>query len=442
MSLKTIYALASGFGLSGIAVIRISGSNAGDALRALTKDKLPPPRRAVMSDFINPADGSLLDKGLAIWFPEPHSFTGENIAELHVHGGRSVVSSLLKALSLCEGLRLAEPGEFSRRAFENNKFDLTAVEALADLINAETENQQRQALRQMQGELGLLYESWRRILLEIIVQLEATIDFSDEDLPHDLERKADESIKNLFHEISTHLKDGRRGEILRSGVHVAIIGPPNAGKSSFLNLLTRRNTAIVSEIPGTTRDVIETRLDIGGYPVVIVDTAGLRDGGDEIEKEGIQRAKDRAQNADLKIAIFDVMQGPDPYTYDFIDKNTMVIANKIDIGPHKTPDEIKGHSPWRISLLTGDGIEEMLEGLENEIERRCHLSAAPLLTQARHRASLEDCRNALERFNQEAAIELRAEELRLAVRALGRITGRVDVEDILDEIFHNFCIGK
>ncbi|HEB79711.1 MAG TPA: tRNA uridine-5-carboxymethylaminomethyl(34) synthesis GTPase MnmE [Rhodospirillales bacterium] len=442
MSLKTIYALASGFGLSGIAVIRISGSNAGAALRALTKNKLPTPRRAVMSDFINPADGSLLDKGLAIWFPEPHSFTGENIAELHVHGGRSVVSSLLKALSSCEGLRLAEPGEFSRRAFENNKFDLTAVEALADLINAETEHQQRQALRQMQGELGLLYESWRRILLEIIVQLEATIDFSDEDLPHDLERKADESIKNLFHEISSHLKDGRRGEILRCGVHAAIIGPPNSGKSSFLNLLTRRNTAIVSDVPGTTRDVIETRLDIGGYPVVIVDTAGLRDGGDEIEKEGIQRAKDKAQNADLKIAIFDVMQGPDPYTYDFIDKNTMVIANKIDIGPHKTPDEIKGHLPWRISLLTGDGIEEMLEGLENEIERRCHLSAAPLLTQARHRASLEDCRNALERFNQEAAIELQAEELRLAVRALGRITGRVDVEDILDEIFHDFCIGK
>lgn len=447
MNHQTIYALASGGGRAGIAVIRVSGPGAGGALRALTAIDLPPPRRTALVSFRHPIGGALLDQGLCIWFKEPHSFTGEDIAELHVHGGRAVVSSVLSALGDCEGLRLAEPGEFARRAFENHKLDLTAVEGLADLINAETEAQQRLALRQMQGELCQLYEAWRTKLMAISVQVEASIDFAGEELPEGLEAMAAAGVNELICEISNHLHDGRRGEILRHGLQVAIIGPPNAGKSSFLNLLTRRNTAIVSEIPGTTRDVIECRLDIGGYPVVVVDTAGLCEGADKIEKEGIRRARERALAAELKIAIFDVAKGLDPYTFELIDEQTLVIANKIDLGRSLSPAPIKGHLPCFVSLLTREGVEEMLKRLADEVISRAHLSSSPLLTQARHREALQECCRALRRFGGESglqacALELAAEELRLAVRALGRITGRVDVDDILGGIFKEFCIGK
>lgn len=444
MSLKalTIYAPASGCGRAGIAVIRISGPQAGSALQALSRRGLPSARRAVRAGFHHPVDDVLVDEGLALWFPGPASFTGEDVVEMHVHGGPAVVAGMLSALAACEGLRLAEPGEFSRRAFENDKFDLTAAEGLADLINAETETQRRQALRQMQGELGRVYESWRRSLMKVVADIEATIDFSDEDLPADLSGKAFHDVDGLLAQITAHLSDGRRGEILHDGLHLAIIGPPNVGKSSMMNLLAKRSAAIVSDQPGTTRDVIEVRLDLAGYPVVAADTAGLHESDDKVEKEGVRRAKARADAADLKLVIFDAAQGLDPLAAGYVDEDAVVIINKIDLTFGSFPKEINGRSPWYVSVATGEGIEQMLTALEGKIAERCQLSASPSLTQARHRQALEECRDALIRRRQTDVSELAAEDLRLAVRALGRITGRVDVEDILDVIFKDFCIGK
>ncbi|OHC75580.1 MAG: tRNA uridine-5-carboxymethylaminomethyl(34) synthesis GTPase MnmE [Rhodospirillales bacterium RIFCSPLOWO2_12_FULL_58_28] len=442
MKALTIYAPAGGGGRAGIAVIRVSGPQAGKALQALSRRELPPARRATRAGFHNPVDGVLVDEGLALWFPAPSSFTGEDVAEMHVHGGRAVLSGMLNALGACEGLRLAEPGEFSRRAFENDKFDLTAAEGLADLINAETEAQRRQALRQMQGELGRLYESWRQSLMAIIADIEATIDFSDEDLPVDLFDKVIHGVDFLLSQIIAHLGDGKRGEILHNGLHLAIIGPPNAGKSSMMNLLTRRNAAIVSDLPGTTRDVIEVRLDIAGYPVVVADTAGLCESGDKVEMEGVRRARAWAEGADLKLVIFDAKRGLDPLAAEYVNENALVVINKIDLNFESFPKEIKGYSPRYVSVLTGEGIEEMAAALERMIAGRCQISSSPSLTQARHRQALEQCRDSLIRCRQTDASELVAEDLRLAARALGRITGRVDVEDILDVIFKDFCIGK
>lgn len=442
MSPPTIYALASGAGRAGISVIRISGSIAGPTLRAFTGKELPPARRVVFGRLRDPSDGEVLDEGLTFWCPGPASFTGEDVVELHVHGGRAVVTAILKALGACEGLRLAEPGEFSRRAFENGKLDLTAVEGLADLVNAETEAQRRQALRQMQGELGRLYEVWRQRLIGAVANVEATIDFSDEDLPGDLQVRARIDVEELLAEITAHLHDGRRGERLRDGLYIVIVGPPNAGKSSLLNLLTRRNAAIVSDKPGTTRDVIETYLDIGGYPVVVADTAGICKGRDEVEREGIRRTRERAEEADLKLVVFDGGQGLDLNTAELVDDDALVVVNKIDLGSVEFPEHIKDRTPLYISVLTGEGIGAMLKVLETEIAERCQLTQYPSLTQVRHRQALEDCRDSLKRFFQVEAAELAAEDLRLAARSIGRITGRVGVEEMLDVIFRDFCIGK
>ncbi|HJS32007.1 MAG TPA: tRNA uridine-5-carboxymethylaminomethyl(34) synthesis GTPase MnmE, partial [Alphaproteobacteria bacterium] len=392
-----------------------------------------------------------LDAALVLWFPAPASFTGEDMAELHLHGGRAVVARVLAALGRCEGLRLATPGEFTRRAFDAGKLDLTEVEGLADLVAAETEAQARQALRQLSGELGRLYEGWRARLVRALAHAEAEIDFPDEDLPAGLTATLRPELAALIRHIEAHLADERRGERLRDGVSIAIIGPPNAGKSSLLNALARREAAIVSTIAGTTRDVIEVHLDLGGYPAIVADTAGLRamaasPGDDQaaIEGEGMRRALARADTADLKLLVLDASTRGDETPLDpglarLVDRRTFVIVNKIDLAPGTTQGR-----HWRISVKTGQGVAELVAALSAEVAAllRVEDSTPPVLTRARHRESLEACLAALRRAVQAEAAELFAEDLRLAVRALGRITGRVSVDDILDVVFREFCLGK
>ncbi len=451
----TIFAPATASGRAGVAVIRLSGPAAGKAVEVLTGRSLPPPRTAQLGRLTNPRTGEILDRGLILWFPEPHSFTGEDVAEFHVHGGRAVVAGVIEALAALPGLRLAEPGEFSRRGFENGKFDLTAAEAVADLVDAETAAQRRQALRQMEGELGRLYEGWRARLTRALAHLEADIDFPDEDLPAGVSDQVRPELMALADELARHLDDDRRGERLRDGIHIAILGAPNAGKSSLLNALARRDAAIVSERAGTTRDVVEVHLDLGGYPVVLADTAGLRDAVDEIESEGIRRALDRAARADLKLAVFDATLWPerDAQTEAMIDGNTLVVLNKIDLnkaGLNKigcaTEDvgALAGRSILLVSAATGTGLPDLLRALTAAVAERYEGLGAgsPALTRARHRSALEECGMALCRAVTADLSELAAEDVRLASRALGRITGRVDVEDLLDVIFRDFCIGK
>jgi tRNA modification GTPase len=440
----TIFALATAPGRAGIAVLRVSGPAAGTALEALAGQR-PAPRRATRARFRDPRTGEAIDDGLMLLFPEPNSFTGEAVAELQVHGGRAVVAALLAALGALPGLRLAEPGEFTRRAFENGKLDLTAAEGLADLVAAETAAQRRQALRQLEGELGRLYEGWRGRLLRSLAQLEAEIDFPEEGLPQDLRQRVATEAATLRAEMARHLADGGRGERLREGVAVAIIGPPNAGKSSLMNALARRDVAITSASAGTTRDVIEVALDLGGYPVLLADTAGLREAADEVEAEGVRRARARAAAADLRLVLLDVTQPAAAALTGLIDADAIVIANKIDLAPGAAAgwaDALGAGRALRLSVRTGVGMEALLERLEAEVARRFAPGAAPLVTRARHRRALEDCVAALDRFAGAGLPELAAEDLRAATRALGRITGRVDVEDMLDIVFREFCIGK
>ncbi len=444
MKTGTIFALASGGGRAGVAVVRISGPRAAAALRQLTMIEPGDARYLRRVRIREGCGGEVVDDGLAVWFPGPHSFTGEDVVELHVHGGLAVISGVLEALGSVDGLRLAEPGEFSRRAFENGKMDLTGAEGLADLVEAETAAQRRQALRQLRGELGALHESWRSRLLRALAHQEAAIDFSDQELPLDLLETVRRDVAAVDAEIEKHLGDGGRGERLREGVHVAIIGPPNAGKSSLFNLLARRDAVIVSDMAGTTRDVVEIRMDLEGYPVVMADTAGLREGGDGIEREGVRRARRRAREADLKLAVFDAASPAwrDSDTAALVDEDAIAVINKVDLGMPTGSLVIEGRTALPISVHRGDGIETMMEMLGEAVAERCLPSASPALTRARHREALGECRTALARFLHGAAAELAAEDLRLGARALGRITGRVDVEDMLDVIFREFCIGK
>ena len=346
------------------------------------------------------------------------------------------------------GLHIAEPGEFTRRAFENGKLDLTEAEAVADLVAAETEAQRRQALRQLSGELGQLYEGWRENLLRALAHLEATIDFPDEGLPATVLDGAATAIESLKGEMNGHLADNRRGERLREGFSIAILGPPNAGKSSLLNALARRDAAITSATAGTTRDVIEVHLDLGGYPAILADTAGLRESGDAIEAEGVRRARARAAEADLKLMVLDATRPEEASgaVEALVDAETLVVANKIDLAANEAvsawADRVGATPALRISVKTGAGLEALLSRLTDELAQRFGATGAPLITRARHRAALEECLAALHRFDPAVLPELAAEDLRLATRALGRITGRVDVEDLLDVIFRDFCIGK
>ena len=433
----TIYAPATVPGRAAIAIVRLSGPETGPALRSLV-GALPPPRVARHARVRDPQTSEDLDDGLALWFPGPGSFTGEDVAELHLHGSRAVLAAVMATLSR-QGLRLAEPGEFTRRAFLNGKLDLTQAEAVADLAAAETEAQRRQALRQLEGGLGALYRGWSERLLRLLAHLEAAIDFPDEELPPEIEaRVADESAA-LLREIEGHLADDRRGERLRDGIAVAIVGPPNAGKSSLLNRLARREAAITSPIAGTTRDVIEVAIDLAGYPVVVADTAGLRDSADVIEQEGLRRALARAEAAELRLFVFDASRIEDAAgAAQWPGPDTFLVANKIDL----VSDRARFPSDaLAISALTGEGLPQLIETLAARVAERYDI-AAPLLTRARHREALETAAVALSRALSAGLPELRAEDLRLGWRSLGRITGRVDVEDLLDMIFRDFCLGK
>jgi tRNA modification GTPase len=441
--IPTIFAPATAPGRGGVAIVRVSGPLAGTALKALTGRPLPAPRAASFVRLVVPDTGEFLDQGLVLWFPAPHSFTGEDVAEFHVHGGRAVIAGVVDALASLPGLRTAEPGEFSRRGFENGKFDLTAAEAIADLVDADTAAQRRQALRQMEGELGQLYDGWRRRLTRSLAHLEADIDFPDEDLPEGVASMVRPELDALAREIVSHLNDNRRGERLRDGIHIAFVGAPNAGKSSLLNVLARREAAIVSERAGTTRDVVEVHLDLGGFPVVLADTAGLREAADEIESEGIRRALDRAANADLKLAVFDATGLPelDAQTLTVVDDQTLVVLNKVDRASGLV-HEIGGKQAIQVSARTGEGLPELLRLVTEAVQTRFEAPGVPALTRARHRGALEECAASLHRAMSADLPELAAEDVRLASRALGRITGRVDVEDLLDVIFRDFCIGK
>jgi tRNA modification GTPase len=387
--------------------------------------------------FYNPDTGEQLDDGLVLWFPAPRSATGEDVAEFHLHGSRAVLAAAAHALRGL-GLRLAEPGEFTRRAFLNGKLDLTQAEAIADLVAAETEAQRRQALRQLDGELGGLYRDWSRRLTRALAHLEAAIDFPEEDLPPAIETEIADEVAGLLAEIDNHLADGHRGERLRDGIDVAILGPPNAGKSSLLNRLARREAAITSPIPGTTRDIVEVAIDLQGYPVVLSDTAGLRESEDPIEQEGLRRALRRAEEAELRLFVFEAGHPPSTCSAaQWSGPDTLLIANKIDLvrAPYLPAGAVS------ISALTGEGLDRLLAALGDQVAQR-YRTEGPILTRARHRQALEECAVALRRSVTAPLPELRAEDMRLALRSLGRITGAVDVEGLLDVIFRDFCIGK
>jgi len=452
MTDATIFAVSSGQPPVGVCIIRVSGPQAGLAIEQLTGAGAPTPRKMVRRRVHAPNQpDALIDDALMVWFPAPASFTGEDCVEFHVHGGRAVVAAVLAALSSLSGFALAEPGAFSRRAFENGKLDLSEAEGLADLIAAETEAQRKQALRQLEGRLGSLCLAWQHRLKSARAHMEATIDFSDEELPDSLDEGARGELGDVLAEIIRHLDDGGRGELVRDGVRIAILGPPNAGKSSLLNYLAARDAAIVSEQAGTTRDVIEVHLDLGGYPAIVADTAGLRDSDDVVEQEGVRRAMNKAEAADIRLVIFDGAHWPNtdpmsaPMTAAMVEQGAIGIVNKIDlIGTAGAPEDfmLEGKRLYGISVKTGDGIDTFLSDLTQNIASRVSGGDNAVVTRARHREALRACCDHLQRCLSATGSEFWAEDLRLAMRALGRVVGQVGVEDVLDIIFSEFCIGK
>src|SRR5215831_3735158 len=439
----TIFALSSGRPPVAIAVIRVSGPRARTALETLA-GRVPAPRRAGFARLRDRPGGDLLDEALTLWFPGPNSETGEDVAEFQVHGGRAVIAAVLAALGRIEGLRPAEPGEFTRRAFENERLDLTAVEGLADLIYAETEAQRRQAYRQLAGTLGQRAEAWRGQLIEAQALVEAGIDFSDEsDVPDKLLGPALATARTLRDEISAALADENRGERLRDGLMIAIAGPPNAGKSSLMNRLARRDVAIVTPHAGTTRDVIEVHLDLGGYPVTLLDTAGIRETEDPVEVEGVQRARVRAQAADLVLWVTDATAG-EGGGEQAAGAEVWQVRNKIDL-LSSGPAACSSDQSLAVSALTGAGLPELIAALARHADTALAGGETSLVTRERHRVALRKVVEALDRALAEGPAgreDIVAEELRLAARELSRLTGRVDVEDVLDVIFRDFCIGK
>ncbi len=446
--IATIFALASAPGRAGVAVVRISGARVLEALQALGVEDIPPARQATLRRLRARQTQQVIDHALVLRFVAPASFTGEDVAELHLHGGKSVIDAVLAALAQVAGCRMAEPGEFTRRAFENGKLDLTAAEAVADLIAAETEAQRLQALDQLGGGLARIYTGWSDRLAKIVAHIEADIEFPDEDLPEGISAALRTEITGLRNDIALHLDDARRGERLRDGLQVAIIGAPNAGKSSLLNALSARDVAIVSDIAGTTRDVIEVPLDLAGYPVVLSDTAGLRETGDVIEAEGIRRATARADGADIKLALFDSAAAIDGVTAKLVDARTIVVLTKDDAASVDVRACVAGLPPHydavRVSTKTSDGLADVLASLTRAVQEFFGTRSAPAPTRERHRAALAEARLHLERAmaSPPPLPELIAEDLRLSLRAIGSITGRVHVEDLLDRIFRDFCIGK
>ena len=434
----TIFALSSAPGRAGVAVIRVSGPAAQACVATLAGPARLEPRTAVLRQ-LRGANGERIDQAVVLWFPGPASFSGEDIAEFQVHGGRAVVARVLAVLAGVVDCRPAEPGEFTRRAVENGKLDLTQAEALADLIDAETEAQRRQGLRQYGGELAKLYEGWRGRLVAALAWAEAAIDFSDEELPDDVLNRSRAMISEIIEEMQAYIADSRRGELVREGVYLTVIGPPNAGKSSLLNALAKRDVAIVAASPGTTRDIVEIKIDLAGYAVVVADTAGLREAADAVEGEGVRRALARAEASDLVLLLLDG-SAEDPLRglpSDLTRGASLTVWNKADL---PAPAERAG---LRLSLKTGDGLDQLLAAIGAKVAEKLDVAReAPVLTRSRHRRSLEQALVALHRALTATEAELFAEDLRLAVRAIGRITGRVDVEELLDVVFRDFCIGK
>ena len=442
----TIFALSTGPGISGIAIVRISGEDTIKVIKLLTNASIPEPRVATLRKINKINTSELIDEGIILWFPAPDSYTGEDMAEFHIHGSKAVIDALHSSISQIENCRLAEPGEFTKLAFQNGKINLLKAESIADLISAETEIQRQQAVKIMDGQSSETFNNLRTKLLKILSNIEAKIDFPDEDLPQDILNNTKKISSEVILSIKKILNDQRVGERIREGFKIAIIGPTNAGKSSLLNLLSNRDVAIVSEVAGTTRDVIETHLNIEGYPVVVSDTAGIRDSKNEIEKKGIKLALDNAENADLKLIIIDAK------SIDFkgvlkelLDEKAILVVNKSDLLKEDLSSEIKNFEHVLISVKNNFNVEDLIIKIKNKLKNKFITSEDILITRERHRQHLEKCLNYLKRFeekNEAQDFDKAAEDLRLATRHLGMIVGKVDVEEILGSIFNDFCIGK
>ena len=442
----TIYALSTGPGVSGIAVVRVSGKEAAEVVKRLTGNDLPVPRVATLKkiNYIN--TNYLIDEGIVIWFPGPNSYTGEDLAEFHVHGSRAVVSALHSSISGIKNCRLAEPGEFTKLAFQNGKINLLKAEGIADLVSAETEIQRKQAVEIMSGKSSNKFTSWRAKLLKILAHVEAKIDFPDEDLPKDILDEIQKTSNQVSKEIEKVLDDQKVGERIREGFKIAIVGPTNAGKSSLLNYLSKRDVAIVSEIAGTTRDVIETHLNLDGYPVVVSDTAGIRESKNEIEKKGIKLALNRAEDADLKLIIVDAKSVDfTSVLKELMDENAILVINKSDLIAGNINNELKKHDHILVSIKNNLNLDKLILKIKKKLENKFISYGDILITRERHRQHLEQCISHLKNFKNKNGSEdydKAAEDLRLATRHLGMIVGKVDVEEILGSIFNDFCIGK
>jgi tRNA modification GTPase len=442
----TIYALSTGPGISGLAVIRVSGPETYKVIKLLTQKNKFEPRVATLSKINKINTSMLIDEGIIIWFPGPESYTGEDMAEFHVHGSKAVIDALHKSISSINNCRLAEAGEFTKIAFQNGKINLFKAEAIADLISSETEIQRQQAIKMMNGKSADKFNELRNKLLKILSHVEAKIDFPDEDLPENILLNIKKTSSDIIVSVKKILDDERVGERIREGFKIAIVGPANAGKSSLLNHLSNRDVAIVSEIAGTTRDVIETHLNLDGYPVVVSDTAGITESKNEIEKKGIKLALQRAEDADLKLIVIDAKNVDfKGILKDLMDENAILVINKSDILDNDLRPELKQLDHVLISVKKNFNINDLILKIKNKLKNKFILSQNILITRARHRAHLEECLQCLMNFEKKNKIEdfdKAAEDLRLATRHLGMIVGKVDVEEILGSIFSDFCIGK
>jgi len=442
----TIYALSSGPGISGVAVIRVSGKNTADVVKKLTKSKLPTPRVATLKKFNKSGEKELIDEGVIIWFPGPNSYTGEDLAEFHVHGSRAVIKAMQEAISKMKNCRLAEPGEFTKRAFQNGRINLLKAESIADLISSETEIQRKQALKIMSGESSHKFNYWRNRLLKILSHIEAKIDFPDEDLPKNIYSEIKKTSHEVLKEIKKTLNDEKVGERIREGFKIAIIGPPNSGKSSLLNYLSKREVAIVSETAGTTRDVIETHLNLDGYPVILSDTAGIRSAKNEIEKKGIKIALKRAEDADLKLIIVSAKNVDfTSVLKELLKKNAILVINKSDLTKGKLISKYKKYEHVLISIKKDSNLNKLITKIKSKLKNKFTTTEDILITRERHRQNLINCVQHLEKFQKKKSaqdFDKAAEDLRLATRHLGMIVGKVDVEELLGSIFNDFCIGK
>ena len=442
----TIYALSTGPGVSGVAIVRISGPEASKVIESLTGKKIPTPRVATLRKINNINTSELIDEGIILWFPGPESYTGEDMVEIQVHGGKAVVLALQNEIAKVNNCRLADPGEFTKLAFQNGKINLLKAESVADLISAETEIQRLQAIKIMRGKSSDKFNELREKLLKILSFVEAKIDFPEEDLPEENLKMIKQNSSNVLNEINKILNDQKVGEIIREGFKIAIVGPTNAGKSSLLNNLSNREVAIVSEIAGTTRDVVEARLNIDGYPVIISDTAGIRDSKNEIEKKGIRLSLKKAENADLKLVVVDAKSiDLSGFLNDLLKNNAILVINKSDLLKVKLDPEIAKLNHVQISLKENLNIDKLILKIKNNLKNKFISEEDILITRERHRQHLIQCADHLKNFsdkNHKKDFDKAAEDLRLATRHLGMIVGKVDVEEILGSIFNDFCIGK